>query len=590
MQDSTHHHAIELTGNDLTVEQVLDIAEHRAPVTIAKDVKEKIASFRKGLELYLYEHPEKPIYGVTQGCGDLLSSPLKKKEWKQYKSACIDHKNDPQNKEKEACRQEMFERYVRALEDYQVRYIKAHNCGTGDPLSIEVVRAMMVIRLNSFAKGVSAVRLETCQHILDLLNRGVTPWVLEEGSVGASGDLVSLAMIAATMMGLEGSKAFYDVTLMDSQGALSRAELQPIRLAAKEAMALTNGTNFITALAVFALRDAETLLRHASIAAALAIEAIRGEPKAFSDFLISLRPHHGSEAVARQLRNLLEGSQRTTVEAQMICLDSQKINFEQPGQSPLEKPNQRTVRERIQDRYSFRAVPQVHGAAFEAVEKLREVVEIELNSATDNPLFNGTEAYSGANFHGQPLATVIDYVKIALTGLALITNKRIFSMLDRSQNFGLPQALAADGEGGDTGLMIAQYATAARVAESRILSTPASVMSISTSANQEDFVSMGSIGALHLCKIIHNLRVVIAIEVLCALRGLQMSQTADENLNDPEQLELLTKLGNGTNKIYEHLNRVLPPPEQDRYLRTDIDTVIGLVKAGELISLVKEIL
>lgn len=418
-----------LDGKNLTIEDVINIAEKNDnEVDYSDKVWEEISKFREGLEKRIYDNPQDLIYGVTVGCGDLLHTPLKKKEWEEYIGAWESHKGDPKDHQKEQNRKKFFKEYLIALEDYQKRYIKAHNCGTGDPFPKEVVRAAMVIRLNSFAKGHSAIRSETAQLMINMLNRGVTPWVLKEGSVGASGDLVPLAMIGAAMIGLPDAKAYYNNEDMSASVALEKAALKPTKLAAKEAMALTNGSTFITALAIFAIRDTEILLKNASISAALSLEAIRGEKTAFSENIANVRPHKGHKIVAEQIRKLLNDSKR-------IEKDAKEIPFEKYKQDP------NTAKQRIQDRYSFRCVPQVHGAVYEANEKLKEIVTIEINSATDNPLFfevsEGNyqfESESGGNFHGQPLAVVIDYLKLALTGLALITNKRTFSMLDKAQN------------------------------------------------------------------------------------------------------------------------------------------------------------
>ncbi len=579
MDDDHYGDAVILTGDRLTPEDVLRVAERNARVEIPGPVEDRVRTLRRGLEDHLYLRPEKPVYGVNRGCGDLLREPaLKNDQYEAYKHACEAHREEPDHPD----RKRVFEEYMLALGDYQDRYIRAHNCGTGDPMPIPVVRAMMLIRLSSFVKGVSGVRLETCVHMQRMLNAGVTPWVLEEGSVGASGDLVPLAMMAASMMGMAGSQAYYKAELMESGDALEAAGLEPLRLYAKEAVGLTNGASFMAAHMVFSLRDAELLLKNAAIAAALYLEAIRGEPRAFSKFLASTRPHPGAVLAAGQMRRLIEGSGRMTEDAQKLVFPAQ---------------DRSTAIERVQDRYSFRAVPQIHGAAFEALSKLRSTLEIELGSATDNPLFEkgaeGIEVYSGANFHGQPLAAVVDYVKAALTALALISNKRTFSLLDKSQNFGLNSELAADSSGGDTGLMILQYAGAARAAESRVLSTPASVQSISTAANQEDFVSMGSVGVLHLRKIIYNTNHVLTAEVLCALRALQLSSpkrlqgaVTDKDGETIQDTSILGKLGKGTKKVYEYLDREFPKPEQDRYLRTDMERVSQLLQSGTLAELV----
>lgn len=526
---------IKLDGKSLTIPALLAIAENKKQVDFTDAIWHELESFRKGLERQLVEHPDIQIYGTNVGCGDLKDVTI-----------------SPE-----------------AFENYQIRFIRAHNCGTGKPLAEPVVRAIMVIRLNSFAKGFSGVRPETCRLMIDMLNRGVTPWVLEEGSVGASGDLVPLAMIGAVLLGFKEAKAYYLGQLLAADEALEKAGLHPTRLGAKEAMGLTNGSSFIAGLAVFAWRKATNILKHAAISGALSLEAIRGEKDAFSDLILESRPHRGQMAIGKTLRALIEGSRRMTA-------DAQRVEF--PGQ------HKETVKERVQDRYSFRAIPQVHGAFFEALDKLHEVLLIEINSATDNPLFilnNGWYiAKSGANFHGQPLAAVIDYAKLTLTGLTLITNKRVFAILDKAQSYGLPQDLAADPCGGDTGLMISQYAASARAAESRILSFPASVTSISTAANQEDFVSMGSIGAIHFEKVIYNAEIVVAVELLCSTRSLQMTC----NLL-PESLR---QLAPETQKVFDYLNEILPPISQDQYLRLDMEKMISVVQSGDLLQKVQD--
>jgi histidine ammonia-lyase len=546
-----------LDGKSLTIEDVINIAEKGYKVEIPKTIEEDIIEKRTKLETQLEKYPEIKIYGTNRLHGDL-------------KYVDVD---------------------FNILEKYQEKYIKVHNCATGAPIPEKVVRAIMVIRLNSFGKGLSGMRWETIQLMLDMLNRGVTPLVLEEGSVGASGDLVPLAMISAVMIGLEEAQAYYKSELLPATEALKKAGLKPTKLGAKEAMGLTNGSNFIAAFSVFAIRDSENLIKHASIAGALSLEAIRGEKDAFSELINENRPHPGQKKTALEIRNLIKNSKRISPEAQ--------IHFF----TRMEKYDVR-----VQDRYSFRAIPQVHGVVVEAIEKLKEVVEIEINSATDNPLFKEVDidemrvgikieiyeklkndnitklikGFSGANFHGQPLATVIDYLKIAITGLGLISDKRSFSLLDERLSYGLPADLALSTKDADGGLMIVQYAGAARAAENRVLSTPSSVMSISTAANQEDFVSMGANGALHLKKIIENTEKIIAIELLCALRGLQL--TFDKL---PENLR---SLGEGTGKVFNHLSenielRNSKDKLEDHYLMTDMKEMLSILKSGVLVKL-----
>lgn len=550
-----------LDGKSLTIEEIINIAENGYKVAIHETIENEIKEKRTKLEDQLQKYPEIKIYGTNRLHGDL-------------KYIDVDFKT---------------------LEKYQEKYIKVHNCGTGAPIPIEVVRAIMVIRLNSFAKGLSGMKWETVQLMMDMLNKNVTPVVLEEGSVGASGDLVPLAMISAVMIGLEEAEAYYHTELLSAKEALKRAGLKPTKLGAKEAMGLTNGSNFIAAFSVFAIRDTENLITHASIAGALSLEAIRGEKDAFSELINENRPHSGQVKIASEIRNLIRDSKRISPEAQV---------------HPFTREEKYDVR--VQDRYSFRGIPQVHGVVVEALERLKEVVNTEINSATDNPLFEEVDieemkvgisneiymkllndnvkklikGFSGANFHGQPLATVIDYLKIAITSLGLISDKRSFSLLSEELSYGLPADLALSTKDADGGLMIVQYAGAARAAENRVLSTPSSVMSISTAANQEDFVSMGANGVLHLKKVIENTEKIVAFELLCAHRGIQL--TYDKLPEKPKNLRLL---GEGTTKVFEYLskNEKLKDSKdrlEDHYLRTDMEEMILILKSGELVKLV----
>lgn len=713
---------IYLNGSSLTVEKLIDISENNHPVAFRDETIQAIKNYREGLIDHLKLRPDIAIYGVNTGCGDLLSSWLMNDEREEYLRIWEDQGKDPESEELNRA----FKKYIKSLESYQEKYIKAHNCGTGNPLPIRTARAIITIRLNSFAKCYSAISWNICKMMIEMLNRGVTPWILEEGSVGASGDLIPLAMMGAVMIGLPEAKAYYGNELLPADEALKKAGLSPIRLGPKEAMGLTNGSNFISAISAFAVRDTEKLLKSASISASLSLEAIRGEKDAFDARIADARRHEGQIVISRHIRAMLEGSKRTSREAQKIPFaypllveddilntekiieillmknplseyirqmldhkahklilefpsddDNQKIKeiikeqlnsiirnryfynektFKKielqgarkeilkkletepvcsgiPGDCddqyeeilncrlaslteseykilnrliiehifkdsirkrdglsdrphfPPQSPE--SARPRIQDRYGFRAIPQVHGPLYEALKKFRETVEIEINSATDNPLLfdeenepGGFRALSAANFHGQPLAAVIDYLKSCITAVALVTDKRCFAMLDRHQSFGLPGDLGSDSSQSNTGLMIAQYAGAARAAECRILSTPASVMSVSTSANQEDFVSMGSIGALHLEKVIYNTQIIVAMETLCALRALQLTE---DMLS--EELRIL---GKGTTKAYEYLSAILPPAFEDHYLRLDMEKAIEIVKSGELVEMVKD--
>lgn len=522
----------------MTLQQIYQVAVEGAKVELSQSVRKKIKQYRQQLEDQIREHPEIAIYGTNRLHGDLKDLPVA----------------------------------AEANAEYQVKYIKVHNCGTGAALEVAEVRAIMLIRLNSFAKCMSGISLAVCDQMVAMLNKGLTPWVLEEGSVGASGDLVPLAMMGATMIGLPEAKAWYEGELLEAPAALKKAKIAPVVLGAKEAMGITNGSNFMASIAALATIRAERVLKNASICAALSLEAIRGEKIPFDTLINEMSDRHeGQIAIARQMRTLLKGSTRTSIEAQCAAFGDRG-----PGT------------ERVQDRYSFRAVPQIHGAVWEAIEQVKKTLLVEINSATDNPLFDfsardentgGVLFASGANFHGQALAVVVDYLKIALTSLGLVSDKRSFSMLDKHLNFGLPADLAKDTASADGGLMITQYAGAARAAENRVLASPSSVMSVSTAANQEDFVSMGSLGVLHLKKILHNLETILGIELLCSVRALQ--------LTEGWLPKRLSRLGLGTRKAYSIASRSehLGDQVDDHYLRTDMEMAKSLICEGKLLAI-----
>ena len=534
---------VQLAGNNLTLEDVKLIAQNGACVEIPEPIRNTIAQNRRDLLEQVKTRPEISIYGTNRLHGNLKDEVLS----------------------------------LDRIDQYQVKYINVHNCGTGPELPIEVVRAMLVIRLNSFAKTKSGMRLETCQLMVDMLNRGVTPVVREEGSVGASGDLVPLAMIGATMIGLNEAEAYHGTEKLTATTALERAGLSPITLGAKEAMGLTNGSNFIAAIASLACLEADDLLLHASATTALSLEAIRGEKKAFQRLVNEDSDRHeGQIFIANQIRKLIQGSQRMSKAAQEAGFKSMDAQI-----------HPSINRERVQDRYSFRAAPHVQGAAHEAVQHLRRTLQVEINSATDNPLFDfdcvdeskGIKFASGANFHGQALATVIDYLKIALTSVGLVSDKRSFCLLSRELSYGLPSNLAFDTEAGDGGLMIAQYCGSCEGGRKSRVVNPR-VDHVHFYGRQSRRLRFdGEHRRYSLRKIIDNLRTILAIEYLCALRAIQLTY------------DLLPKtcqsLGGGTSKIYEFLCQQPgwePRPENwtDHYLGRDIDQMLELMRSGEL--------
>ncbi len=379
---------------------------------------------------------------------------------------------------------------VADLEQLQRNVVRSHACGVGEPLARPEVRAMMLIRANVLAKGFSGIRPVVAERLCEMLNRGVTPVVPSRGSVGASSDLAPLAHTALVLIG-EGEAEFEGARMAGGE-ALRLAAIEPVTLASKEGISLVNGTQAMLSVGCLELAAAERLANAADVVCAMTTDAQRGTPRAFHKSIQRVRPHPGQARSAANLVRLMEGSE---------------IRASHLGCG------------RVQDAYSLRCAPQVHGAVRDTLAEARRVFEIELNSATDNPLVIGDEILSGGNFHGQTLALHLDYLAIALTALASISERRIDRLVNPFLNEGLPPFLAAH-PGLESGLMMAQVTAAALVAENRVLAAPASTGSITTSGNKEDFVSMGMTAALKLKDVVRNARLVLAIEALAAARAL----------------------------------------------------------------------
>jgi len=378
------------------------------------------------------------------------------------------------------------------IEAMQVNLIRSHCCGVGSPLPTSVVRGMMLIRANVLAKGLSGIRPIVAERICDLLNHKITPVIPSRGSVGASGDLAPLAHMALALIG-EGD-AEYEGKVLPAAACLKRVGLKPLTLLGKEGISLLNGTQAMLSIGCLRLKELEDLFYSAQTTAALSIEALRGTAAAFDPRLHAARPHPGQVLSANHLTGLLHGS-------------------------PIPRTHGEDIR--IQDAYCLRCIPQVHGAVWDTMAHARKVFEIELNSATDNPLVFEDAIVSGGNFHGAPLALALDYLSIALCQLAGISERRTERLLNPSLNEGLPAFLASK-PGLESGLMMAQVTAAALVAELRVLANPASTGSIPTSGNQEDFVSMGMTSALKLEQAASLARMVVAIELLAATRALDL--------------------------------------------------------------------
>jgi histidine ammonia-lyase len=427
------------------------------------------------------------------------------------------------------------------LRSLQRNLLLSHAAGVGTPLPVSEARALLLLRCNVLAKGHSGIRPRTLQLALDMLNRGVIPVVPERGSVGASGDLAPLAHLALVLIG-EG-EAFVGTERLPGRTALARAGLEPVVLEAKEGLALVNGTQAMCAVGALALLRSETLAETADLAGAMTLEGLLGSHRPFIAPIQAVRPHPGQVAVAEHLRALLRDSE--IVESHADC-------------------------SKVQDPYSLRCMPQVHGAARDGLSHARRVLSIEVNAATDNPLvFPGEDLIvSGGNFHGQPVSLALDVLAIACTQLSSISERRVEQLVNPALS-GLPPFLARN-SGLNSGFMIAQVTSAALVAESRVLSHPASVDSIPSSAGREDHVSMGMTAALKARQVVEFTRSCLAVEVLVAAQALDFRKPL--------------RAGRGVAAAHAAVRQVVPPMEEDREIHRDIEAVSALIDSGELLA------
>lgn len=426
--------------------------------------------------------------------------------------------------------------------ELQRNLILSHASGVGEPLKKDSVRGTMLLRANTLAKGYSGVRLKIIQTLIDMLNERVHPVIPSKGSVGASGDLAPLAHMSLVLLG-EG-KAVYEGEEMSGGEAMKKAGIETLVLEAKEGLALLNGTQVMTAIGALAVRDTKQLLKSAQIASAMSLEALMGTSTAFDERIHRVRPHPGQIECAENLRALMS-------ESEII-------------------PSHRDC-EKVQDPYTLRCMPQVYGTALDALRFAEEIIEIEMNSATDNPLvFPDGDVISGGNFHGQPVALAMDLLGAAVSEIGDISERTTDKLMYGPES-GLPPFLATE-PGLDSGFMIAQYTAASLVSENKVLSHPASVDSIPTSAGQEDHVSMGTISARKTKEILDNVEYVVAIELLVAAQGLEYHEL---------------KPGKGVETAYEVLRRYVEPMDGDRVLAGDIQKVKDMIVSGELIDAVQ---
>src|SRR6267378_4126596 len=498
--------ALHINGNDLTLDAVREVAVERRPVLLDPDAREAVDRARAVVDALVANN--KVSYAITTGVGKLSDARIAGDQIRQL----------------------------------QTNLVRSHSVGVGEPLSIAETRAMMVLRANSLSKGYSGVRPVTIDTLCEMLNRGVTPMVPSQGSVGASGDLAPLAHLALALIG-EGECVDENGKRLLSAEALRRAQIKPLVLEAKEAVSLINGTQGMLALGTLALLAAETLVDTADVIGAMTLDALRGTDVAFDDRIHKARPHSGQIKTAENLRKMLEGS--GIRESHRDCA-------------------------RVQDAYSLRCMPQVHGAVRDTLAHCREVMETEVNSAVDNPLVfmkNPKQAdgegdvLSGGNFHGEPLEFVLDFLGIALSALAGISERRIERLVNPALNEGLPPFLAP-GAGLNSGFMMPQVTAAALASENKVLAHPASVDSITTSGNKEDYVSMGMGGAIKLKKVIANTRNVLAIEATAAAQALDFRAPL--------------KTGKRGQQAHAAIRSVTAPVTNDRVLSGDFAKVAEL--------------
>ena len=492
---------IELDGASLTLEQTADIADG-AEVFLAGHAKGPIERARRFVE-ELVERGE-VVYGINTGFGALADVSI------------------PTGK----------------LRELQVNLVRSHACGVGELLSERIVRAMILQRANVLAKGYSGCRLEVIETLLGMLNARVHPVIPSRGSVGASGDLAPLAHLALVVIG-EG-EALYQGRRMPGGEALSAVGITPIALEAKEGVALLNGTQAMTSVGGLALLDAEHLTDAADVAGALSLEALKGTPVAFDSRIHDVRPHPGQIQSATRLRELIEGSE---------IRESHRDHVVDP---------------RVQDAYALRCMPQVHGAVRDSLAHARRILEIEINSATDNPLvFVETgEVLSGGNFHGEPIALTLDYAAIAIADLGTISERRVERLVNPDLS-GLPAFLTPE-PGTNSGMMIAQVVAASLIAENNVLAHPASVTNLPTSANKEDHVSMGMTSALKFAQVVRNVEMILAIELMCAAQGLEFLKPL--------------KPGPRLAEAYSRIREFVPALDRDAPLSGYIESLVPVVR------------
>jgi histidine ammonia-lyase len=503
--------ALHINGNDLTLESVRDVAIERRPVLLLAEARQKVTAARDVVDMLVANN--QVSYAITTGVGKLSDVRIAGDQ----------------------------------IRELQINLVRSHAVGVGEPLSIPETRAMMLLRANSLSKGYSGVRAVVIDTICELLTRGVTPWVPSQGSVGASGDLAPLAHLALLLVG-EGECHDGKGGRIAGADALKSAGVKPLVLDAKEAVSLINGTQAMLAVGTLSLLAAETLVDSADVIGAMACDALKGTDAAFDDRIHRARPHTGQITTAANLRKLLEGS--AIRESHRDC-------------------------GRVQDAYSLRCMPQVHGAVRDTLAHCRSVFETETNSAVDNPLVfrdpkseeDQADVISGGNFHGEPVAFALDFLGIALSALAGISERRLERMVNPALSEGLPPFLAP-GAGLNSGFMMPQVTAAALVSENKVLAHPASVDSITTSGNKEDYVSMGMTAAIKLKKIVENTRNALAIEAMAAAQAIDLLAP----LKTSKRLQ----------QAHAAIRAVSAKLEKDRVMYQDFARIADVIASGKI--------
>jgi len=498
---------VEISGSPISLAQLNAVATGNERIELTDESRDRIRRSRAVVEKILEQG--QVIYGISTGFGKLSDVKIESD----------------------------------ALRQLQLNLVRSHSCGVGKPLAIPEVRAMIFLRANVLALGFSGVRLEVVEFLCQMLNHEVYPVVPEKGSVGASGDLAPLAHLALALIG-EG-ESFFENERLASADALARAGLNPIVLEAKDGLALLNGTQAMHSVGGLALFRGKRLARVADVAGAMTLEGLMGTPRAFDLRIQKARPHPGQMAVAEHVRALL-------------------------GQSEI-RESHRANDPRVQDAYSIRCIPQVHGAVRDALGYVEKILEIESAGATDNPLVfpDSGDVISGGNFHGAPLAHALDFAAIALTDLMSISERRIERIVNPDLSYGLPAFLARK-PGLQSGMMIAQVAAASLLNEAKVLAHPASIDNVPTSAGKEDHVSMGMTSAVKLRSIVENAENLLAIELLAGAEALEHRRPL--------------KGGAGVERAYGTVRKYAEPLLEDRALAPDIAAIAKAIRAGKFDS------